>query len=1107
MKDQNTNRGQLTRRFSFISHCKATIAILMLCLGLSVSAQNITVSGTVEDPSGEPLMGATVLVAGTTNGVATDLDGNFTLKNVSPKGKLEVSYVGYTSQTVAIDGRTSIKIVLKEDAELLDEVVVVGYGTMKKSDLTGSISSVGTEALNAKGAPSVLENLQGTTPGVNITKSTGRTNGGINIEIRGKSSIESQTTPLYVVDGVMCSDIDFLNPQDIERIDVLKDASSTAIYGSRATAGVVMITTKGGLNVSKNVDATITYDGYYGYNKVARMPEFADAKFAYNYRFLRFTESVGEGSQVPYTMKSAATLGQCLIQKDSKDPTSPYVLKEMLANGESYDWPGMVTKNGQQQNHYIAINGASERVSYHFGAGINSEDGIYEGDKSRLYTFKGSLDARINSVISGGFTFNAAYLENEYADDNAISQAYRTCTFFRPYDSEGNINHYPGMNTAFGTNEYQFSSFKSPLDLMQDSSHKKKTYRALGNIYIQLDFMKGFNFKSTFSPTFNNYRDATFSGYINPTTGKTYNDAEPETASAWAKNYTGVGYTWDNILNFNRTFNKIHSLNLMGLFSFEKSNSESYEMKSVGVMEGSDWWNLQSGSIEEGSGKSSYSEGSMISYALRANYGFKDRYLLTATMRWDGCSKFAKGHRWGSFPSVAFAWRASEEAFLRDIDWINNLKLRLSYGKTGNNKGVGNYATLVGIGGPVFYPFGNTLSSGFYPGSIVDLGLSWESSTEYNAGIDFGFLNSRISGSIDFYNKDSKDLLYNVELPIESGGGSMKTNIGKVRNRGVEIALTTVNITNRNFEWSTTFTFAHNNNKVREINGYSTEINTGNVTSVLMVGQPYGMRYGYAWDGIVTDQMMTVPDHPIAVAKGFTPGSQVRACDYYYEAYGVPEGGVIIRDVNGDGVYDENDKVVYNGDPKWTGSLTSNMNYNLPKNGGSIDFSFSLYAKQGNKVYAPFMNSDYYDYHDRGRGKMMFDYYIPAGALIDAGGVNADGTVVGAVYQQETHYGSYPFPTASGEFPGASKNQSQWNQAKAFVDGSFVKVKNITLGYTFHKNILKHIGCKNFRIYCTIANPFVWTKYKGFDPEWAEASTKTDGPSVVSYQVGASIKF
>lgn len=1094
---------------------KALLLLFVLCIEMPLFAQNITVSGNVHDAEGEPIIGASVIVVGASTGIATDFDGNFVLNNVASNGKLRVSYVGYNTEVIDIKGRQSIEVTMTEDSQVLDEVVVVGYGTMKKSDLTGSVSSIDTKKLNAKGATSVLANLQGTTPGVNITQSTGRSNGGMAIEIRGKSSINGSTTPIYVVDGIICGDIDFLNPQDIERVDVLKDASSTAIYGSRATAGVVMITTKGGLNVSKDNKASITYDGYYGFNKVARMPEFMDGQQFYSYRFAKFLEPLGGGSQPVYYIPggAGAGVGQALLQVDNSDPTSDFLLKQMLADNATTDWPGLVVQDGHQQNHYVAVSGSSDTANYHFGLGYSDEEGVYKGDGKSMFNIKGSIDARVNKVISAGININGAYIKNKYAYDSAIAGAYRVNPFSIPYDENGGIIHYPANSATLGTNGNQFSDFVNPLENLRDYKSNRKTYRFMGNLYLQLDIIPGLFVKTTFSPSYTSYRNGAFDGYINPLTGTTYGGADPKTQNeetdgynhAYVTNYSSFGWTWDNIINYNKTFNRIHSVTAMGLFSMERGKSENYYIAKKNVMDNTDWWNLGSG-YTTSADSSSFGMSSLMSYALRLNYSLMDRYMLTATMRWDGSSKLADGYRWTSFPSAAVAWRISEESFLRK-EWLNNLKLRLSYGVTGNNKGIGNYASIVGIGGPVYYPFGGSYTSGYYAGGIVDKLLTWEKSHEFNVGLDFGFLQNRINGSIDWYNKKSTDLLYKVELPLEAGGVSMSTNVGSVRNTGIEVALTTINIDTRDWNWTTSFTFAHNKNKVLEINGVADEIVASGATGSLFVGQPINNVYTYQEGGIVNADMMTVPDTDIAKEKGFTPGEQVRMCDYYYECYGITEGQPFAVDVNGDGKWDaENDRVLMNSEPKWTGSLTSNLSYRLPKNGGELDFSFTIYTKQGGKLYSPFYAADWYDYHDRGRGKMAMDYYIPMGTLVDCDGVNPDGTYINPVFQTSTHYGEFPTPNC-GNNDGLGAGQTYWETSRCVTDASFVKVKNITLGYTFNKNILKYIGCKQARVYCTITNPFVWSKYKGFDPEWANAATKNDGPSVISYQIGASIKF
>lgn len=1060
-------------------------ALLSAIAVVGMAQQKVT--GNVKDNSGEPLIGVSVYVDGKPV-ATTDLDGNFTLPSVKPSQKVKFVYIGYDDATMTIGDKTMLNVVMESSDSQLDEVIVVGYGTMKKSDLTGSVSSVSTKKLNEQGATSVVANLQGSVPGVNITQSTGRTGGTFNIEIRGKNSINSDQSPLYVVDGVICSDIDFLNPQDIERVDILKDASSTAIYGSRATAGVVIVTTKSGSNVGKAAQKpTISYDGYYGVRKVSNMPDFLNANDFYKYRFMKFLNVTGADMNGGQPVWVNDDLDRCLL----KDGVSgSYRMLELLQAGKTYDWKDFVLQDGQQQNHYIAISGSKEKTQYHVGFGYTKEEGIYKNDEQEKYTIKVSVDTEVNKWLSAGASVNLARMDQDYASDNAVQYAFRVNPFMQPYDEDGNVNYMPGDKNALGTDMYQFTSQISPLVYMEDQSSNRRSWTALGNVYLEAHPIKGLSLKTTLSPTFSYSR---YGYYEGTDAGQSQNTAKRSTVQ-------GYSYTWDNQITYDRTFAEDHHVNLMGLISYNHTDSESEDFVFNKVLDGTYWWNL--GSTDQGynygDSGTDYSESNLMSYALRANYSYKGRYMLTGTIRWDGSSRFARGNRWGSFPSAAVAWRISEEPFMAKArKWMSNLKLRLSYGVTGNNS-VGDYATYLNMTSPVYYPFGSVYSQGMTINGIVDKGLKWEKSHEFNLGIDFGFFNERIRGSVDIYNKKSRDLLYSVQLPLEAGGTSVTTNIGSVRNRGVEVALTTTNIATKDWNWETTFTFAHNKNEVLEINGTGNYY-SGSSLGNLFIGSSYSNVYDYEWVGIVTDRDMVVPDNEIARLKGFTPGSTVKEYEYYYKCYGLVEGNPIIADKNGDGKFTDADKKIYKSDPDWTGSFTSNLSWK------SFDFSFSIYAKQGYSVFSNFYQ-EYLDLSDRGRTKLSMDWYIPAGTLISCDGQNPDGTFINPVYQETTHYGNYPFPN-NGCSNGGTGTQYWLGHTNSIVDASYVKVKHITLGYTFPKKLLSKIGCTNLRLYCTVTNPFVFTSYKGYDPEWADASLANDGPSTVTWQFGANIKF
>jgi TonB-dependent starch-binding outer membrane protein SusC len=1071
------------------SICKVLLSfatMLMMCT--MVFAQDKTIQGQVTDASNSPLTGVTVVVQGTTNGTITDIDGNYSIK-VQPNSKLQFSFVGYLSQTIDVKNQATINVKLYEQALDLDEVVVVGYGTIKKNDLTGSVGSINSENLIMKGSPSILQSMQGSVAGVSITQSGSRDQAGFDIQIRGKSSINTDVKPLYVVDGIICGDIDFLNPQDIDRIDILKDASSTAIYGSRATAGVVLVTTKSGVTTGVKIKskASVSYDAYYGANQLARMPNFMNGEEFYRFRFLQFLQqSAGSYSQPPYFMMRDAHQQAMLF-----DGVDKLVLKENLANNKTYDWPMMVTRNGMEQNHYLSVNGSSDMTSYHFGVGYNGNEGVYVGDEQQRFNIKASIDSKISNFVSAGVNINMAYMGNDYGSDEGIKVAYRMNPFNVPYDKEGNMNIKPGNFQAMGTSAHQFTDAYNPLAFYENEMKEKDAYRMLGNVYLEIKPIKNLSLKTTLSPNYAQSRTGFYSG--NAVGGTPVGSYTLTRSFDW---------TWDNIANYNLSVGD-HSLNAMGLFSMNAYNYERYYLSAQNPTVGTTYHNIGTAgkeNIEEFT--SSYTENSMVSYAFRANYSFKGKYMVTATVRSDGSSKFASGYRWGTFPSAALAWRISEEEFLKN-DWMSNLKLRLSYGVTGNNSGIGNYDTQTTGAGPNYYAFGSQVAYGYYPSGVVNAALAWETTHETNLGIDFGFLDNRINGTIDVYNKDSKGLLYERELPLVSGGGTLITNIGNVRNRGIELSLNVVKIQNKNWRWETNFNFAANHNEVLEINGTSDQI-LGGTTKTLMIGEPVNNIYSYNWAGIVSDKMIEVPDNVASSSKGFTPGSQVKSADYYYSIYKWTEGMPIIEDLNGDGIIDaDNDKKILGSrDPKWIGSITTSLTYK------NWDLMVSVYTKQNYKVYSNFL-FEYYNYAYRGYQHLTMDYYIPAGALVDCDYINEDGTIVNPVYQEQTHYGEFPFPNATTANYGTG---SVWlekgeNNLGSIVDASYWKVKNIVLGYTLPKNMLDKAGIEKLRLYMNITNPFVFTSYKGFDPEWAGAETKNDGPSFITYQFGINLSF
>lgn len=789
---------------------KATVTLLMSTLCLIAFAQGHQVSGTVKDGAGEPLIGVNVLVKGTTNGTITDFDGNFTIQGVSDKSLLMVSYIGYLTQEIPVGKQSLFNVVLKDDTQALDEVVVVGYGVQKKSDLTGSVGSVNSGSLVTRGATSVMESLQGQVAGVDISQSSSRAGEGFNISIRGKSSLAGGN-PLFVIDGVVCDNMDFLNPADIDKIDILKDASSTAIYGSRATNGVVMITTKQTGSSDKG-RAVISYDGYYGYKTVANMPEFMDGDEWTNYRFQRYTalKSTDTDGHPTYQMKDSEYNLFWAYDNDK--------LHEMYNTKGYYDWPDLVTNNGQQQNHFINITGSTKDISYRIGLGYQKEDGVMD-DKYERWNIKAAIDHKINEHFSTGFNTNMSTSLKDYGSKNAVLNGFRANPYWVPYywegENKGELILQPAKDPAIYPDGGGFTSTLNPLVDKQNSKDETRGYDVMANLYLQYSPIKDLIFKTTFSPTYNKSSRGEFYG-VN--TELQFASKHPETGQPYNKavitNINRFTYTWDTQANYMKTFGN-HSLNTLLLFSVYSNVTEGDAVTANDMPFDVDWYNTASAGFLS-SPDSYYQKMTMLSYVGRINYSYKGKYLATVSSRWDGSSKFQKGNKWGMFPSMALAWRISEEDAVKKAEWLSNLKLRASVGLTGNNANVGPYDTQALAGTKYWYNFGSTPANGYGPNGIPNSILSWEKTTEFNLGLDFGFLNNRISGSVDWYHKTSKDLLMEQPTPLELGSstGAIMNNVGKVKNTGIEALLKTVNIDTKDFRWETSFTFAMNKNKI-----------------------------------------------------------------------------------------------------------------------------------------------------------------------------------------------------------------------------------------------------------------------------------------------------
>lgn len=729
-----------------------------------VLQNSVKITGKVVDVQGEPVIGATVMEKGTTNGIITDVDGNFTL-NVSPNRKLQVSYVGYQTQEITIGSNRTLRITLKEDSELLDEVVVVGYGTMKKSDLTGAISSVSTETLVRGGNANAIGALQGSVAGVSILKSNNKPGGGYDIKIRGVSSISGSSAPLVVIDGIPGASLDNINPDDIEKIDILKDASSTAIYGSRATNGVVMVTTKKG----SLGDPKISYSGYAGFRNYTHVPEMMSGD-----------------EYVQLAMENARALNNNNYKTLEEIFTDPSELKA-AKDRNYYDWVDAITSPAFMTSHTISATGGTEKAKYTLGGGYYFEDGMQFPQEFSRYNMRAAVDLKANDYLSFGGSLYMTHSVRDTGNSSLMVDALRMRPTQHPYS----------LVTGEEIWKYTSNGMFNPLITNQNEFNKTKKLNILSNVYVKLTPVKGLELTSSFASNMTNDQIGQYRGVW---TKALQGTAKGATNLLDKNNYTN--WVWDNIVRYSWE-HKIHKIDFTGVYSLQQNQDEKMRGASKDLPFNSLWYNLQGGEMT--SMTSSYVQSNLMSFLGRINYTLADKYMLTASLRYDGSSKLADGNKWSLFPSVAVAWRLKEEAFMQSVDWLSNLKLRLSYGQTGNDT-VSPYSTNGTIAGSQYYSFGTNTVIGTYPNNIRNDKLGWERTSEYNVGVDFGFFDNRISGSVEYYNRLTKDLIMNKSIPTHLGYSSVRDNVGSVRNQGFEIMLNTENIRLKDFSWQTTFT-------------------------------------------------------------------------------------------------------------------------------------------------------------------------------------------------------------------------------------------------------------------------------------------------------------
>lgn len=968
-----------------ISRLRMMVCLIGMLLPMCMFAQQITVQGVVKDQTGETVIGASVMEKGTTNGTITGIDGNFSL-NMSPNGTLVVSFVGYKTQEVQVKGQKQLQVVLSEDAEMLDEVVVIGYGTMKKSDLTGAVSSIGNKDIKDSPVSNLGQAIQGKISGVQIVDA-GKPGDNVSIKIRGLGSINN-CDPLVVIDGVPTDlGLSSLNMADVERLDVLKDASATAIYGSRGANGVVMITTKRGTE---------------GKGKLA---------VSANYSFQNATN-------VPSLLNAAqyAELSNDMMVNSGRNPNPEWANPSELGAGT--DWMDELLRTGVMQNYTVSYSGGNEKSHYYVSGGFLDQSGIVKSVNYRRFTFQSNSDAQVLKWLkfSNNITFSA---DTKKSGSYNIGDALKALPIYPVKNEDGSWSGPDGNSEWYG-------STRNPIGPTELNKSQTDGYNFLANLTAELTFTKWLKFKSTFG------YDAKFWFIDNFTPKYNWKPTPTEETSRYKSDNKSFTYLWDNYFLFDHTFAEKHRVGLMaGMSAQWNTNDYLNAQKNVFMFD-----NVH----EMDNGEEMYAIGgnetewALLSYMARVNYSYEDRYLLTATIRRDGSSRFGKKHRWGTFPSVSVAWRASQEKWFPKNDYINDLKVRAGYGVTGSQASVGNYSYLASYNTSV-YPFG--ISSGnqtaLVSSTLANPYIHWEEVAQTNIGFDASLFNSRVMFSFDAYLKETRDMLVKASIPITSGfedTTTTYTNAGKVRNQGIEMSLHTINLTGE-LGWETNLTATYNKNKIKDLNSdvpyYINQINNSYVT-MLAKDYPINVFYGYVTDGIFQNQS-EVNTH--AVQPGAEPGD------------------IRFRDLNNDGVINDSDRtVIGNPNPSWLFSMNNSLSYK------GFELSVFLQGIAGNKIY----NAN-----------------------------NIDNTGMAAAYNQTTDVlKRWQGEGTSNSMPRAvfgDPNQNTRVSDRFVENGSYLRLKNITLSYTFPKQWLQKAQIENARLSLSCENVATITGYSGFDPE------------------------
>lgn len=941
--------------------------LLMFMLPFGLFAQSSAVTGTVVDSDNEPLIGASVLIKGTQTGTMTDIDGNFSIQ-ASPSSTLVITYMGMQTKEVMVGNRSKLQITLSEDASIaLDEVVAIGYGVQRKADLTTSVSSVSSDEWADRPIISAQQALQGKAAGVEIRQPSGKPGEGASVRVRGTTSLNAGNDPLYVVDGIPTNDINNISPNDIETMSILKDASSAAIYGARAANGVILITTKQGVKGK----AQINFSSYVGFSNVSKKIETLNTQEFYD------------------------LMDDLNISVDH-------------SNNHYTDWEKELYGTGVQQNYQLSLSGGAEKVNYYISGGYQKETGIIAPSEYDRFSFRSNVNGELTNWLK--ITSNASFArnsklnttDNRNAEDGGVVMGVlNTPPYLEIWDKNN-----PGQ---YASNPFN-AGWENPL--AQASTHEENMeYRFMGNVGLDFTLWKGLHFKPSIAV---DYTSASWDKFIDPVKtnyGRQANGRGEHSDDDW------LTWTNENILTYTTKINDSHNLVLMGGATFMQHEHENTWLSGQDFVKGTTFENMTLNMANKIVSFNNYKEGySLTSYLARAQYDFESRYLLTATVRADGSSKLHPDHRWGYFPSVSAGWRFSDEAFMESTKGIlDDAKLRTSWGINGNQNGIGNYDYLDK------YYISKTEESGNGPSIGLDrLGnkdLKWETTSQYNVGLDLSFLNGRFTAEFDYYYKWTKDLLLEINIPNTVGFKLPMRNDGEMMNKGFEYNLTGKILTGA-FKWDASLNMSFNKNEVKKLSltpQYTTG-NTGRGGDVILVkeGLPLGTFFGY-------------------VAAGVDPET----------------GDMIYEDLNPNGRTGSDDPydrtVIGDAQPDFIFGFSHNFAWKNFSLGAFFQGSYGNDIYNASRMYTEGM------YDSKNQSTVVLDRWRRPGMITD--------------------------------IPRAGNSENSLVSSRFVEDGSYLRLKTLTLAYNFEKNLISRIGLESLRLYATANNLFTLTKYKGYDPE------------------------